>query len=332
MSIEEHDGKEKPWKTGLTCTPAWGYSHLRNAGTVNNSKQLTHTYMNEKNETAEAISQVFAFNDSPVRVVGTQQRPLFVAADVCRVLGLDDVSKAVSPLPEEEKGRNPILTPGGMQEVLVVTEPGLYQLIFRSDKPAAASFRSWVFKEVLPSIRRTGQYNAGEWLRTAFSQAKTGRVQMALLEMMGTHPTASHFTVKVPPGVNPIDAAKFWEALLASFMDGKVKLEWFRCRALSTSEMPLPDRFELFLWPEPILGVLQLLNPVWHNAQRADFRTGLAMAEDWMAGIWKKPFGPAGEVSAQHCWGFVVSPASCVALRQLCAALSDEASKPTVQN
>jgi hypothetical protein len=43
--------------------------------------------------------------------------------------------------------------------MLTVTEPGLYELIFRSDKPAAQRFRVWIFEEVLPSIRRTGSYS-----------------------------------------------------------------------------------------------------------------------------------------------------------------------------
>jgi hypothetical protein len=52
-----------------------------------------------------------------------------------------------------------MITPGGPQQVLTVTEPGLYELIFRSDKPAAQRFRVWIFEEVLPSIRRTGSYS-----------------------------------------------------------------------------------------------------------------------------------------------------------------------------
>lgn len=50
-------------------------------------------------------------------------------------------------------------TLGGQQQMLTVTEPGLYELIFRSDKPAAQRFRVWMFEEVLPSIRRTGSYS-----------------------------------------------------------------------------------------------------------------------------------------------------------------------------
>ena len=50
--------------------------------------------------------------------------------------------------------------------MLTVKEPGLYELIFRSDKPAAQRFRVWMFEEVLPSIRRTGSYSHSESQQT----------------------------------------------------------------------------------------------------------------------------------------------------------------------
>lgn len=61
-------------------------------------------------------------------------------------------------LEEDEKGRSQIATPGGMQNVNVINESGLYAVILRSDKPEAKRFRKWVTSEVLPSIRRTGGY------------------------------------------------------------------------------------------------------------------------------------------------------------------------------
>src|ERR1035438_748989 len=163
--------------------------------------------------TNQAISQIFAFDDSPVRVVGTQQKPLFVAADICRALGLENVSQALLTVPEEEKGITLSDTLGGKQSVLTVTEPGLYRLIFKSEKPETERFRSWVFKEVLPSIRRTGHYNTGDWLRTAFAQAKTGRVQMALLEMMGVRPGPGQ--MPVGRSLNPVDGNLFWKTTAA---------------------------------------------------------------------------------------------------------------------
>lgn len=103
-----------------------------------------------------------------VRVVRTGERePWFVAADVCRVLGLAQPASAVRNLDEDEKGVHVTHTLGGDQEVLIVSESGLYALIFRSRKPAAIRFRKWVTQEVLPAIRTTGSYTAPKAKRKA---------------------------------------------------------------------------------------------------------------------------------------------------------------------
>jgi prophage antirepressor-like protein len=100
-----------------------------------------------------------------VRVLEREGLPWFVAADVCRSIGIANVSMALSALDEDEKGISSIDTLGGSQEVLVVSEGGLYTLILRSRDAtkagtAAHRFRKWVTSEVLPSIRRTGGYVA----------------------------------------------------------------------------------------------------------------------------------------------------------------------------
>lgn len=64
----------------------------------------------------------------------------------------------ISHVPGEWKGSNPITTPGGTQEMLTLTEQGLYFFLGRSDKPKALPFQMWVYGEVLPSIRKTGSY------------------------------------------------------------------------------------------------------------------------------------------------------------------------------
>jgi len=104
---------------------------------------------------------VFDFEGQEVKVFGSTEHPEWVAADVGAVLGLKPhtVRRRLSSMPTEWKGDHCMITPGGPQQVLTVTEPGLYELIFRSDKPAAQRFRVWIFEEVLPSIRRTGSYS-----------------------------------------------------------------------------------------------------------------------------------------------------------------------------
>lgn len=99
------------------------------------------------------------FDGRPIRLVGKPDRPEWVAADVVAALGL----KGTGPhhtrgFKATEKGVQRMDTPGGIQTLLTVYEPGLYRLIFRSDKPAAERFRTWVTHDVLPSLRRFGQY------------------------------------------------------------------------------------------------------------------------------------------------------------------------------
>ena len=93
-----------------------------------------------------------------VRVVECEGEPCFVTKDVCECLELTDVSKTISLLDDDEKGTNSIRTLGGEQQMLVISEPGLYSLIFRSRKPEAKAFKRWINHEVVPSIRKRGLY------------------------------------------------------------------------------------------------------------------------------------------------------------------------------
>ena len=100
----------------------------------------------------------FKFDESPVRVVLKHHEPWFVAKDVCDVLEHSDPSKAVGRLDDDEQGTTTVRTPGGPQEMLTVSESGLYSLVFTSRKPEATRFRKWVTGTVLPEIRKTGIY------------------------------------------------------------------------------------------------------------------------------------------------------------------------------
>ena len=97
-----------------------------------------------------------------VRAVTLEGEPWFVAADVCRALGLGNSSKAAMPLDDDEKGITNSNTLGGEQKMVIVSEPGLYSLIVRSRKPEAKAFKRWITHEVIPSIRKTGGYIAGQ--------------------------------------------------------------------------------------------------------------------------------------------------------------------------
>jgi prophage antirepressor-like protein len=101
----------------------------------------------------------FCFEAQSVRVVSNNGDPWFVAKDVCEILGYKNPRQVLSThLDEDEKGVQILDTLGGNQELVVISESGLYALIFKSRKPEAKKFRKWVTSEVLPAIRRTGSY------------------------------------------------------------------------------------------------------------------------------------------------------------------------------
>ena len=97
-----------------------------------------------------------------VRAVTLDGEPWFVAADVCRALGLGNSRQTLSYLDDDEKGVITSDTLGGKQEMSTINEPGLYSLILRSRKPEAKAFKRWITHEVIPSIRKTGGYIAAK--------------------------------------------------------------------------------------------------------------------------------------------------------------------------
>jgi prophage antirepressor-like protein len=100
----------------------------------------------------------FTFENHTVRTVMVENEPWFIAKDVGDVLGLSNIRATIRGFPENEAGVNSIYTSGQKREILTVNEPGLYRLVFQSRKPEAEKFKTWVFTEVLPSIRRTGMF------------------------------------------------------------------------------------------------------------------------------------------------------------------------------
>lgn len=93
-----------------------------------------------------------------VRVAEMNGQPIFCLVDVCKSLGIKEVSRCASRLDEEVRQTHPLHTAGGMQQATFITESGLYEVIIRSDAPAAKPFRKWVTSDVLPSIRKHGAY------------------------------------------------------------------------------------------------------------------------------------------------------------------------------
>lgn len=101
----------------------------------------------------------FAYKDSEVRVIELDGQPTFVLADVCTILGLSNPSKVATQIDDDALTTSEVIDSlGRRQTANVVTEPGLYQVIFMSRKEEAKAFRRWVTHEVLPAIRTKGGY------------------------------------------------------------------------------------------------------------------------------------------------------------------------------
>lgn len=123
----------------------------------------------------------FDFDGVNIRTFTRDDQPWFVVADVADALGYDKVSNAVRILDDDEKGAHNVSTPGGKQKMVVCNESGLYSLILRSSKPEAKRFKKWVTSEVLPAIRRNGQYQA-TWYTKRHAIASTSKVLAGMLQ------------------------------------------------------------------------------------------------------------------------------------------------------
>ena len=104
--------------------------------------------------------QHFNFNQSQVRVEMHNGEPLFCLTDVAQILEIKNTNSSRFNL--NEKGVHKMYTPtrGGDQELTFISEPNLYRVIFRSNKAEAIKFQDWIFEEVIPTIRKTGGYQA----------------------------------------------------------------------------------------------------------------------------------------------------------------------------
>lgn len=94
-----------------------------------------------------------------IRTVTIDNEPWFVGKDVAEALGYSEPRSAVSKkVDDTDKGVAEMETPSGKQNMTIINESGLYALIFGSKLDSAKRFKHWVTSEVLPSIRKNGNY------------------------------------------------------------------------------------------------------------------------------------------------------------------------------
>lgn len=102
----------------------------------------------------------FDFEEQAVRTVMIDDEPWFVGRDICRCLEIKNNRDALARLDEDEKrdGVGIADTIGRQQLTALVSEPGVYRLVFTSRTKIAERFKRWLAHEVLPALRRGGAY------------------------------------------------------------------------------------------------------------------------------------------------------------------------------
>lgn len=114
------------------------------------------------NTTVTNETQLQIFNNADfgsIRTLDINGEPWLVGKDVAEALGYSNSRKAlIDHVDEEDKGVTKCDTPGGIQELTVINESGVYSLVFSSKLPTAKKFKHWVTAEVLPAIRKHGMY------------------------------------------------------------------------------------------------------------------------------------------------------------------------------
>lgn len=91
------------------------------------------------------------------RVYGTPGEPLFRAKDIASIIKHNNITHLLSLVDDDEKGVTEFVTPGGKQQVWMLTESGLYEVLMQSRKPIAKQFKKGV-KTILKEIRKSGGY------------------------------------------------------------------------------------------------------------------------------------------------------------------------------
>lgn len=105
----------------------------------------------------EEVAQ-YDFQGAKIRAVIVDGEPALVGKDVCAALDIKNSRDALGRLDQEGVGIADTPTAGGIQKMVVLKEPAIYELVFQSRVPQAKEFRHWVTHEVLPSIRKHGGY------------------------------------------------------------------------------------------------------------------------------------------------------------------------------
>ena len=109
-------------------------------------------------ELINQIDETFKFENKEIRVLGSYNEPWFVAKDICDILGLSNITNALKNIPEKWMTLKLLRSSYNSQHMNMISEPAVYKLIMRSNKPVAQKFQEVVCEEILPSLRKKGEY------------------------------------------------------------------------------------------------------------------------------------------------------------------------------
>lgn len=115
-----------------------------------------------------------------IRTITIDDQPWFVGRDVAASLGFKQVVAAVRRKVNPEYKRDYVMSTGsGEQHITLINEQGIYNLVMNSRLPNAVAFQDWIYREVLPSIRKHGVYVTDEVLEMT---AKNPRYIISVLQ------------------------------------------------------------------------------------------------------------------------------------------------------
>ncbi|KPH88751.1 antirepressor [Komagataeibacter intermedius AF2] len=178
------------------------------------------------------------FEETRISVREVTGRRWISAREICSILGLSNPSATVRRLDDDEYCRISVVTAGGMQDQLFVSESGANHLTFISRKPVARRVRRWITGEVMPQISRTGGYVPGGGPAGAEPPTITG-AQMDLLRRLSL--PGPHMVFVMPghePYVEEVDPCQFIRDLDRHDVEGLVHAMnligsvWNMCRKI----------------------------------------------------------------------------------------------------
>jgi prophage antirepressor-like protein len=108
------------------------------------------------------IDDTLRFENKEIRIRGTFENPWFVAKDICDILELTNITNSLRNIPEKWMTLQNVKTSYNSQNMVMISEPAVYKLIMRSNKEIAQKFQEWVCEDVLPSLRKKGEYRMNE--------------------------------------------------------------------------------------------------------------------------------------------------------------------------